>query len=369
MYKINRQRLIKQFTDLAKISSPSWQEEKVIEYIIDALKSLKIKYSKHKCGSSYNLLARLNGNSSITPILFSCHMDTVTPCDDIKPIITDVKISSDGSTILGADDKAAIAAFLESIRYIKENNMEHGPIEFLFSCAEETGLYGIKDFDLTKLKAKYAFVFDTGGRIGNIVIKAPYHITMDVVIKGKAAHAGIEPEKGINAIRVASEIISKIPHGRIDNETTVNLGTISGGKATNIVAEKAEFKLEARSISNTKLRKIIFSITEIIKKTSKKHRAKSVIDKNLEYSGFSLNENAKIIKITDKAVHGIGLKPEYEISGGGSDTNVINKAGINAVNLSIGMRNVHTKKEHIFIKDLVNGTKLVLSIIENIDTL
>ncbi len=366
MYEVNRKRLINRFVDLVKISSPSWEEEGVINYLTELLSAQNIKYKKYKCGESYNLLARLKGDKSKKPILFSCHMDTVVPCENVKAVVTDSRISSDGSTILGADDKAAIAAFLETICILNENKISHGPIEFLFSCVEEVGLYGIKGFNLSALEAKYAFVFDSEGRIGRVILKAPFHVTMDVAIRGKAAHAGIEPEKGISAIRVSSEIISKIPHGRIDDETTVNVGVISGGRATNIVAEDAYFKLEVRSISNKKMRSVESEIVNIIRSVSKENNAKSTINRNLEYSGFSISRNEKIVKIIDDAIRKIKLSPAYEASGGGSDTNIINKAGIKALNLSIGMRNVHSKKEYIPIKDLISGTRLVLSIIDSV---
>jgi tripeptide aminopeptidase len=363
---INKERLIKYFLDLVKIPSPSWKEENVLEYIINTLGKFKADIIKYKCGESNNLLVRLNGNISKTPVLFSAHTDTVLPCENIKPVVTKTKISSDGSTILGADDKSAIAAFLEAISYIDEYNMPHGPVEFLFSCAEEIGLCGIKDFDLSLLKAKYAFVFDSGGEVGTVILKAPYQTTFDIKIKGKAAHAGIAPENGISAIRIASEIITKIPHGRLDHETTVNVGIISGGKATNIVAEEAAIALEARSINRNKLKSIEEKIENIAKSIVKKNKAAIKITKRLEYSGYSIKESDGIVRILDNALSKIKIKPVYEASGGGSDTNVINKSGIKAVNLSIGMRDVHTKKEYINIKDLVNGTRLILSIIENV---
>ncbi|MBN2401945.1 MAG: M20/M25/M40 family metallo-hydrolase [Spirochaetes bacterium] len=366
MTNINKERLINYFLDLVKISSPSWKEGRVVEYIVNVLKDIKADIIKYKCGESNNLLVRLYGNVPWTPILFSAHTDTVTPCENIKPVVTKTKILSDGTTILGADDKAAIAAFLEAISQIKENNLQHGPIEFLFTCAEEIGLYGIKEFDLSLLNAKYAFVFDGGGEIGKVILKAPYQTTFNLIIKGKAAHAGIAPEKGVSAIRIASEIITKIPHGRIDHETTVNVGLISGGKATNIVAEETSIALEARSISREKLKSIEKKIENIANSIVDKNKAKIKIYKKLEYSGYAIKENDRIVRILNDALRKIQIKPVYESSGGGSDTNVINRSGIKAVNLSIGMRDVHTKKEYINIKDLVNGSKLVLSIIESV---
>jgi len=366
MYNINRERLINTFTDLVRLSSPSWEEEEVILYLTKKLKQLNVKFNKYKCGESHNVLAKLRGNSGKRPILLSCHMDTVVPCDNVKPVVTSSKISSDGTSILGADDKAAMAAFLEAVQVLKDEKMEHGTVEILFTCAEEVGLYGIKGFDTSLLESEHAFVFDSDGEIGKVIIEAPYHSTLDISIKGKAAHAGMEPEKGLNAILVISEIITKIPHGRIDEETTVNVGVISGGKATNIVAENATCKLEVRSLSHRKLLKMEKKIKDIIVDVANEQGARARLSRNLEYSGFSIKQDQEIVHIVDRAIRKINLKPKYLSSGGGSDTNILNENGIKAINLSVGMRNVHTKKECIMIKDLVNGAKLALSIIDSV---
>ncbi len=363
MTGVNSVRLVATFVELVKISSPSWKEHGVIDYIEKKLDLPGIRCTRYPCGDSFNLLARVDGTRGGDPVLFSCHTDTVVPCENVNPVVTPSRISSDGTTILGADDKAAVAAFLEALFVLRESGAPHGPLEFLFSCAEELGLYGIKGFDLSVLKSKQAFVFDSGGDIGRIVLKAPFHLTYRVSVKGKPAHAGMEPEKGISAIRVLSEMIGAIPHGRIDRETTVNVGTISGGRATNIVAEHAEMTLEARSISRGKLSAVDGKISGIMKKIAKKRGAGISLKKNLEYSGFALTEKDRVVKTVAGALESLGIKPSFEVSGGGSDTNVINRAGIRAVNVSVGMRNVHTKKEYILTKDLVNSARLVLAII------
>lgn len=327
---------------------------------------MNVTAEKIPCNNSSNLLVRIKGDEKRNPALFSCHTDTVVPCENVVPVVTSSRISSDGTTILGADDKAAVAVFIEAILCIREQNLPHGPLEFLFSCAEEVGLCGIKCFDMSLLKSKIGFVFDSGGEVGKIIIKAPYHSTIECTVKGKSAHAGMEPEKGISAIKVLSEILSKLPHGRIDSETTVNVGLISGGSATNIVAEEAFFKLEARSVDSKKLKSIEDDIKLIIHSTVKEYNAKAVLSRNLEYSGFKIKENDPILKTVHSALSRIHITPHHEISGGGSDTNIINRAGIKAVNLSIGMRNVHTKKEYIMIKDLVNGARFVLALIDSV---
>jgi len=364
MFEINRDRLVNTFVDLVKIPSPSWQENEVIRYIETFMKKRHIPIEKYPCGDSYNLLVRMKGSSHGTPVLFSCHMDTVTPCENVNPVVTDKKITSDGSTILGSDDKGAVAGFLEAIDVMMETNMRYGPVEFLFSCAEEIGLYGIKGFDLATVKSRYAYIFDSDGAVGNIILQAPYHSTLELNIRGKAAHAGMEPEKGVSAIRILAEILSSIPHGRIDNETTVNAGVISGGRATNIVAENAYCKLEVRSLNKGKLASLEKEIQTISRQKTEKNGGKLKVQRKLEYSGFSLEEDDGIIQMAIKSMLKIKIKPSFGISGGGSDTNVINTAGIKAVNLSSGMQKVHTTGEYIMIKDLERVAQLTLAIID-----
>ena len=366
MYLINRDRLIETFVDLVKIPSPSWQEHRVMDYIIRRFSRLGAECIPCECDDSYNLLMRIPGDEARTPILLSGHMDTVVPCDDVKPVVTDTKITSDGTTVLGGDDKAAIAMFIEAFEYIRENKMPHSTIEILLSCAEELGLKGIKKFDLSLLKSKYGFVFDSGGDIGRIITEAPYHSNMTITIKGKASHAGMAPEKGINAINVLSEIITKLPSGRIDDDTTLKVGIISGGRATNIVAEEAVCCLEVRSIKNKKMLNIEKDVRSIIKETCRTHKAGFKIERTLEYEGFKISPDEKIARICHDAMTRIKIKPVMLPMGGGSDTNIINKSGLRAINLSCGMRKIHSTDEFIKISDLEKGTKLVLSIIETV---
>jgi tripeptide aminopeptidase len=363
MYRINRKRIVRTFTELARIPSPSWKESGVIDYIINSVKNLPVDVKKYPCGESHNLLLTVNGEKKRRPVLFSAHMDTVTPCENIRPVVDDKKISSDGTTILGSDDKAAIAIFLEGLRVIAETGMRHSPMEMLFSCAEEVGLCGIKCFDMSVLRSKCAFVFDSDGRIGKIVLKAPYHSTMNITVVGKAAHAGMEPEKGINAIRILSEIITRLPSGRIDFETTLNVGTITGGRATNIVAEKAACVLEVRSIDKKKLMLNEAIVRQTARDITAQSGARCTVTRTLEYSGFNIKENDPVVRIAADAMRRVGITHQFEVSGGGSDTNVFNRAGIRAVNVSAGMQRVHTAQEFILIKDLMDGANLLLSIV------
>lgn len=366
MYEINKEKLVKTFVDLVEIPSPSWHEKKVMDYIIKRFKALGGMCTTHKCGESHNLLIKFPGDPGKTPILLSGHMDTVIPCDNVKAVITDTKISSDGTTVLGSDDKAAVAIFIEAIEYVKNKKIPHGDIEILLTCAEELGLKGIKGFDLNLLKSRFGFVFDSSGDIGRIIVKAPYHSNMKIRIKGRASHAGMAPEKGINAIRVLSEIITLLPNGRIDEETTLNVGIISGGRATNIVPEEAHCDLEVRSIDKNKMLEVEKKAKEIIKKTCAEYKARPSIERTLEYEGFIIRETDPVAVLTSEAMKKIKLKPVFLAMGGGSDTNIINSSKISAINLSCGMQKIHSTEEFIMIKDLINGTRLAVSLIETV---
>lgn len=366
MYSIDREKLIKTFVELAEIPSPSWREKNVMNYIIKRFRRLGAECITYKCGESENLLIRFRGVEGRSTLLLSGHMDTVIPCDKVKAVVTAARITSDGTSVLGSDDKAAIAIFIEAFEYIKKNKIEHGPVEILLTCAEELGLKGIKGFDLSVLKAKYGFVFDSSGNIGRVIVKAPFHSNMDLSVKGKASHAGMAPEKGINAIRVLSEIIAALPSGRIDEESTINVGIISGGMATNIVPEFAGCKLEVRSIDRKKMTSIEKQVRETAKRICAKHRARCIIERTLEYSGFKVSPDENISKLVAAAMNRIKIKPQFVAMGGGSDTNIINSSHIRAINLSCGMQKIHSTGEFIMIKDLVKGTELVLSLLETV---
>ncbi len=369
MYRLNRDKIVKTFIELAKIPSPSWHEGKISKHLRSRFKKLGATVEVFPCHSSSNLLFRFPGKpgkEGIPSILFSAHMDTVGPCEKINPQIKGKRITSDGTSILGADDKCALAMFLEAMEYIKAENLPHGPLEFLITCAEEVGLRGAKCFDTSVLKSSMGFVFDSGGDMGKIVNRAPYHSNMKITIGGKAAHAGIEPEKGVNAIAILSQIITELPMGRIDEETTANVGIISGGRATNIVAESAQCEMEIRSMDKKKMLLVEKEVREMVKRLCHEGGAKPAIERSLEYSGFSIPENAKISKLALKAIKRLGVEPEFISLGGGSDTNILNKGGLKALNLSCGMEKIHSTGEYIKIEELLRGTELVLSLIESI---
>lgn len=366
---MNKERLINDFLEMVKIPSLSKSEATFAIYLEKKLKTLGLETyvdnAGEKCeGNTGNILARLKANAKLPTVLFGAHMDTVVPGENINPQIKEGFIYSDGTTILGADDKAGIAAILEAVRTITENNIPHGDIELAFTIAEEGGLYGAKYLDYSWINAKTAFILDSSGDIGNVIVQGPAQMKIFATINGKAAHAGVAPELGISAIQVASRAINNMKLLRVDEETTANIGTISGGTATNIVCDSVELKIEARSLKKEKVQNQINHMVDCIEKACNDFSTTCDIRTELNYPPFKVDMDADIIKIIDKAAKSIGISPVFTSTGGGSDTNIFNANGVNALNLAIGMNDVHTTKENIAIDSIIKSSNLLVEIIK-----
>lgn len=369
---INEKRLIESFMELVRMDSISREERSIADFLIEKLENLGLEVIVDQAGekvgaNSGNIIAKLNGNTKVpTPIMFAAHMDTVVPGKNINPLREGEKIISTGETILGADDKAGIAAILEALHLIRENNILYGDIEILFTICEEIGLCGAKNLDISQLKAQIGFILDAGGQVGQIIISAPSHNSLDFTIRGKSAHAGANPEEGINAIQVAGVALSRMKLGRIDEETTANIGIISGGKATNIIPDEVILKGEVRSRNEEKLEKYTKELKKITEDTAQEFKARAEVKINREYHCYNLSPDDLVVKIARKAAKDIGLQSLLRPSGGGSDANVFNKKGIPSVVLAVGMEKVHTIEEYILIKELKNATEYILSIIKTV---
>ena len=264
---INRERMVENFINMAKISSPSLKEREVADYIKKELESIGLEVIEDNAGektggNSGNIIGILRAPGK-KKVLLSAHMDTVLPCDKVNPIIENGIIKSDGTTVLGGDDKAGIANIIEAIRVIKENNFDHPEIIVVCSIAEEIGLLGAKNFDIEKYAPDYSFILDSSGKPGIAIIQTPYSAKGEMKIIGKPAHAGIAPENGINALTVAAHAITKIKLGRIDSETTSNIGVVRGGEAVNIVMPEVTLHYEARSFSGEKLDSLLKETNDI----------------------------------------------------------------------------------------------------------
>lgn len=365
---MNTKRLVNEFVELVKIDSESKNEGLFQKDLKRKLEDLGLAVIEDETGKETglgagNIFAVLPGTMDADPIFFSCHSDTVAPGKDIKPQVKDEVIYSDGTTILGADDKAGIAAIIEVIKMLKESGLPHRTIELVFSVGEEIGLVGAAAFDTSRLNSKYGFALDGAGPVGSITIASPTLKRLEFNITGKSAHAGLEPEKGISAIEIAAQAIANMNLGRISNETTANVGTITGGTATNIVADQASFTAEARSIIDEAVDAQIEHMILTTKEAAKRLGGEVTHTEEQLTQGYYFADDTPSVQIANKAIKDIGRVPKTEVSGGGSDANIFNAAGIETVNLSIGYEQVHTLDEYIPIKELEATTDLVYRLV------
>ncbi len=364
---INPIRLVKTFTELARIDSESFKEKELANFIINKMASIgvdvRVDISEEQVrGDTGNLIIRLPGKKSAPGLLFMAHMDTISPGRGIQPIVDDDVIKSSGDTILGADDKAGIAAIIELIEVLKCEHIEHGDIMVILTVAEEKGSIGAKNLDYKTLKTDYAFVLDGEGPVGGIIIKTPSQNIIKAKIIGKSSHSGISPEKGISAIQVASNAFSKMKLGRVDDETTSNIGVIRGGTAFNVVAAETYTEGETRSFSIEKLQAQTSHMRECLTESAKDFGAKVNIEVTRGFTGYNLKPDDKVVSIASEAIKKVGLNPKLVTSGGGSDANILKEKGVNVTNLAIGMVNPHSKDEAIAVKELEVLTKVLLEI-------
>ena len=369
MSNVDEERLIKNFKNLVSIYSPSKKEGKVAEYIKDYAAKKHWDFTvdtanKATGGDTGNIICWLPGISD-EYVLVSAHMDTVEPAANKKILIKDGIIRSDGTTILGADDESGIAIMLEMLEYFSSHRKPKVGIEAVFSISEEIGLLGAKNLDYSLIRSKYAYILDSGGPIGTAIVKAPSHFNVDVKIHGIASHAGAAPEKGVNAIKIAADAISRMKIGRIDEETTANVGIIQGGKATNIVPDLCEIKGEVRSLTKSKVERFTDEMIKCYKEAASKNGGRVDVNKYMAYQGYTLLKDFMTVKEFTRATKAIGLIPMFISSGGGSDANIYNQHGIEAIDVSTGMADVHTTHEHIKISDIVKLAELMIELYKN----
>ncbi|MEK3878702.1 M20/M25/M40 family metallo-hydrolase [Paenibacillus sp. FSL M7-0420] len=368
---ISKDRLIHEFMELVQIDSETRNERQIADVLKEKFSSLGLTAveddSQERTGhGAGNLFVTWPADSGVSApkLLFTCHMDTVVPGQKIKPALgEDGWIRSDGSTILGADDKAGLAALFEAIRVIQEQKLPHGQIQFVITAGEESGLMGARAMDPAHLDADMGFALDSNGEVGAIAIAAPAQAKVTMQIFGKSAHAGVNPEDGISAIQVASKAISAMKLGRIDNETTANIGKFAGGGPTNVVCDHVQLDAEARSIVQEKVEKQIASMREALETTARDHGAQSEFRSEMIYPAFSFNGNDPVVQLADRAITSLGLTTRLFASGGGSDANVFNGLNVPVVNLAVGYEDIHTTKERIKAADIVKVASLVVAIV------
>lgn len=343
---------------LIAINSKSKNENKLGDFVVKKLNNIGISAKtdstgKKIGGNSGNIFASIKGrNKRIPTILLNAHLDTVETGNGKNIKVNREKITGNGKFPFGADDKVGIAVILETLKKIKEDNLEHGNIEILFTVAEEIGLLGAKYFDYKKSRANIAYILDSHGKTGHIVRGAPTQRSLNFKFRGKAAHAGVEPEKGKNSIVAASKAISKMKIGRIDKDTTANIGKIEGGQARNIVPEITTVQGEARSHDNTKLSKLISEMVAISEEEAKNHKCEIETEIIDEYQGYNWESENEVIRRAVSAAKKVGIKPKLTITGGGSDTNIFNEKGLQSVAISVGYENPHSADEIVHIAEM-----------------
>jgi len=363
---INKKRLVNTFKKLVRIDSLSLREGEVNKFLRRELRSLGLRVSeigKPQGGDAGSLVAFWPGQGSGDPcILLNAHTDTVSPGRGIRPVEKKGSLRSDGKTILGADNKAGVAAILEVLRTIKEKKLPHPPLRIVFTVAEEIGLCGAKALPAKAFAADFGLIVD-GGDIHEIVTQAPTQYSLTATVIGRAAHAGLRPEEGINAIKVAGEAIARMKLGRIARDTTANIGLIEGGTATNIVPERAEIKGEARSHDEKKLKRQVQQMEKALFDAGRRSGAQVKIRVERAYKAFKVKEDSEPVRLAAEVLKAAGLKYVIKKTGGGSDANIFNERGVPSLILGVGADQVHTTKENLPVGAFVQGTENLLSMI------
>lgn len=371
---IDRERLARIFTELCETSSPSREEKGVSDYLKSVFAALSPDFTYEDDSASFtgadcgNLILRFEGSSTAEPVFFACHMDTVQPGHGVQVNRSGDIFTSKGDTILGGDDKSGIAPLVELITLLKENNIPHRTIELIFTTCEEIGLLGAKSLDYSSLQSQFGYALDSNG-IDKVIVGAPAANRMRIDVHGTASHAGMNPEGGVSAFLVAAEALTKLNLGRIDDESTSNIGIMKGGIATNIIPEHLMLRGEVRSHS---IEKLAF-FTEEIESTFKQTAAKWPVDDESkrpsvqlkvesDYPAMKLSEDDTVIQTVKAAGHTLGREITLVIAGGGSDANIYNGYGLSTAIIATGMNKVHTTDECLDLNDMVSLTELLLTI-------
>jgi tripeptide aminopeptidase len=373
---INKQRLADTFKMLVEIDSVSREEANLSRAVQDVFKSLGgeifIDAAAEKIGGDTgNLIVKFVGNTTADPMMLNAHIDTVEPGRGIRAVFHDGVFTSKGETILGADDKSAIAILIEAMRVIKENDLKYGPIEIVLTVCEEIGLEGAKHLDYDLVTAKFGYALDSTD-IEGIVTKAPAANRLTFTLHGKDAHAGAAPEKGINAILLASKAMADLEIGRIDEETTCNIGVIEGGRATNIVPDRVVVKGEVRSHNQNKLDKVTETIVSSFEAAVKNYREahggddlpRLDVSIEKEFLNTHIPEDHPVVRLAQIASQRLGRTIKVKTTGGGSDANIFFEKGIFVGVLGTGMRDMHTVRESVALEDMARTAELLVEIVK-----
>ncbi len=359
------------FLELAEIPSPSGRERAVAERVVKELRDLGLRPEHDDSGARVgsdtgNLYACLEptGGDSGTPVLLCAHLDTVVPSGPIEPVVEGGVVRNAAGTILGADNKSAVAVMLETVRRILVENRPHAGVELVFTTREETGCQGASAFDSTRLRARVGLVYDHPAPIGDVVVAAPYQRKLDVVFKGRSAHAGINPEDGRSAIEAAARAIADLRLGRLDAETTANVGRIAGGSARNVVAEQCSLVAEARSRDEAKLLALVQEMVETFAFAASVNDCE--VETHLEelYPGYRLEPDQPALALAFGALERAGFTPQPVEVGGGADANIFNARGLPCAVLANGMLDIHSPDERIAVADLEAMVDVTLAAVD-----
>jgi len=357
------------FLELAALRSPPGEEREVADAVLRYLRQLGLDPDEDDAGARIgstmgNVYARIEPTAAGTPLFFCAHLDTVPPDGELQPVVEDGVVRNGGGTILGADNKAAVVAMLEGVRRVLAENRPHAGIELLFTPMEEVGLKGAGAFDCSRLRAHVGYVYDQGSPIGEIVLGAPWAQAMEVRFHGRASHAGMFPEEGRSAIAAAARAIADLRLGRVDEDTTANVGVISGGTGGNIVPEWCTFLAEARSHDERKLGEIVQEMLDAYSFAATATECEVEVAVNKQYTGYRFKRDDDAVRLAADALARCGFEPTYVLSGGGADANVFNLYGLRCVNLANGMTDIHTPDERIAVADLEAMVEVTLALVD-----
>jgi tripeptide aminopeptidase len=366
---IDESRLVNLFRDLCMINAPSLGERESVAHVKQYLTDNGLEVIEDTAGSAIggngnNLIVWLPGNVADAPKIFlSAHFDTVEPTAGLEIVERDGVFYSESDTILGADDKGGMAPAIEAVLAIKESGEEHGDVCLLLSVAEEIGLLGANALAIQDLGLDFGYVLDTGPPVGSFVTRTANHDKLDITIIGKPAHSGKDPEKGINAIQVAATAIEGMKIGRIDPETTANLGTIEGGTATNVVCPFVKIKGEVRSTSLKALEAQVDHMIQRFEAAARQWGAEVQIEHKRAYAAYEVDATHPAVQIAQSASRTLGFDPVLRTTLGGSDANVYNQKGVPCIVVATGMDKIHTHDEFISKKDLIDTARLAVELI------
>ncbi len=365
-----RAELIEEFCNLARVDSEPYEEADLAEVIERSLLELGFEVERDNAGeriggNSGNLIAKLPGNrcSDAKSILLCAHLDRVPPGKGVKPRLDGDRIYSSGDTVLGADDVAGLVAILAGMRMARKAQSTLPPLEVAITVCEEKGLQGSRHLDYSKLQSKMGFVFDAARPVGVVIAGAPTHIKFDVDIIGRAAHAGINPQDGVSAVRTAGAALTRVPFGWVDENTTANIGMIQGGEAMNIVCERVHLVGEVRSHDDAVAERVLGQFKECFAEEAANSGARAEFEASTLYRSYRVDEKSDTVQLLGRALHAIGRSMTLELSNGGTDANQFNAHGIESVGLGIGFEQAHSTRESIAVDELVAAASLACCLI------